>query len=383
MQRFARLQPYLPLLILTLAALAVFTPLFDRVVREMSDHIAHIVWTRELLVGNVNIIHVVFHGMLMGVHALGLFDWDTAAVVVMLICYVGMALISYRWLHPAALHPVLALVGAFAVLVITPITVFTWATNNHYLGYVGINVFHNPTMIVLRLFGLVTFIVALRALEGRLRFSVPTLIGVILLVVLTMFAKPNFALDLLPALVVFLVVRFWRTRERTGLWLIVFGILVPMLILLPLQYVAQYTLIPLAAPGGVIFAPLGTVLEHEPRLEWLALKFALSIAFPVVITLLYPRPMFADKAMLLGWLVFLAGAAQMYFFAESGDRFSDGNFWWSAQIGLFVLFVAAIRLWLTQARRNWRSLLSVAVLSLHLISGAMMINQTITGVYPW
>lgn len=383
MQRVARLQPLIPLLILTLAALTVFTPLFDRVVREMSDHIAHIVWTRELLVGNVNIIHVVFHGMLMGVHALGLFDWDTSAVVVMLICYVGMALISYRWLRAAAPHPLTALVGAFAVLVITPITVFTWASHNHYLGYMGINVFHNPTMIVLRLFGLATFIVALSALEGRLKFSVPTLIGVIVLVILTMFAKPNFALDLLPALVVFLVVRFWRTRERTGLWLIIFGILIPMLILLPLQYVAQYTLIPLAAPGGVIFAPLGTVLEHEPRVEWLALKFALSMAFPVVVTLLYPRSTFADKGMLLGWLVFLAGAAQMYFFAESGDRFSDGNFWWSAQIGLFVLFVAAIRFWLTQARRDWRSLLSFAVLSLHLISGAVMINETITGVYPW
>lgn len=383
MQRVARLQPLIPLLIITVAALVIFTPLFDRVVREMSDHIAHIVWTRELLVGNINIIHVVFHGLLMGVHALGLFDWETSAVIVMLICYVGLALISYRWLRPVAPHPVLALVGAFAVLVITPITVFTWANRNHYLGYVGINVFHNPTMIVLRLFGLATFIVALRALEGRLKFSVPALLGVIVLVILTMFAKPNFALDLLPALIVFLVIRFWRTRERTGLWLIVCGILIPMLILLPLQYVAQYTLIPLAAPGGVIFAPLGTVLEHEPRVEWLALKFALSIAFPMVVTLLYLRPTVADKPMLLGWLVFLAGAAQMYFFAESGDRFSDGNFWWSAQIGLFVLFVAAIRLWLTQARRDWRTLFSVTVLALHLVSGAVMINQTITGVYPW
>ncbi len=383
MQRSSRLQPLIPLSLLTLAVIIIFTPLFDRVVREMSDYIAHIVWTRELLVGNVNIIHVVFHGMLMGVHALGPFDWETAAVVVMLICYVGMALISYLWLRPVTRRGFVALLGAFAVLVITPITVFTWATNNHYLGYIGINVLHNPTMIVLRLFGLATFIVALSALDGRLKFSIKTLLAVILLVILTMFAKPNFALDLVPALVVFLVVRAGRTRNLTGLRLSVFGLILPMLILLPIQYVAQYTLIPLAAPGGIIFAPLGTVLQHEPRVEWLALKFLMSIAFPVAVTLLYRHSAFSDNAMLIGWLVFLAGAAQMYFFAESGDRFNHGNFWWSAQIGLFVLFVAAIRLWLTQARRDWRSLLSLAVLSLHLISGAVMINRVITAAYPW
>ncbi len=157
--------------------------------------------------------------------------------------------------------------------------------------------------------------------------------------------------------------------------------ILPMLILLPIQYVAQYTLIPFAAPGGIIFAPFGVVSQHEPRFEWLVLKFFMSIAFPLLITLLYRRQVFNDQAMLLGWLVFLAGAAQMYFFAESGERFNAGNFWWSAQIGLFVLFIAAIRLWIAQARRDWRSLLSVAILGLHLVSGAVMISQVITAAY--
>ncbi len=75
MQRSSRLQPLIPLSLLTLAVIIIFTPLFDRVVREMSDYIAHIVWTRELLVGNVNIIHVVFHGMVLAVHAPGILDW--------------------------------------------------------------------------------------------------------------------------------------------------------------------------------------------------------------------------------------------------------------------------------------------------------------------
>jgi len=72
--------------------------------------------------------------------------------------------------------------------------------------------------------------------------------------------------------------------------------------------------------------------------------------------------------------VFLSGAGQLYLFAETGERMYHGNFRWSAQIGLFILFAWSARLLLRQPVEFLRGsrasrALAWGIFGLHLLAG--------------
>ena len=48
-----------------------------------------------------------------------------------------------------------------------------------------------------------------------------------------------------------------------------------------------------------------------------------------------------DTMLNLAWLTFGFATLQTYLLAEAGPRFNDGNFAWSSQISLFVLFTVS------------------------------------------
>jgi hypothetical protein len=163
-------------------------------------------------------------------------------------------------------------------------------------------------------------------------------------------------------------------------------LIIPMIVLLLIDYVAQY----FGADGSntrIIFAPLKSVSIYEASRLWLLIKFMLSILFPMFVYVLYRRQAIRDTALNLGWLVFLAGAGQMYLFAESGDRLKDGNFWWSAEIGLFMLFIVSTLFWIRHFRDQprWRGWVCLGIFALHLISGlifyAIKLNEP--AMFTW
>ena len=75
-------------------------------------------------------------------------------------------------------------------------------------------------------------------------------------------------------------------------------------------------------------------------------KFFLSILFPLAVLIFNFRRVVRDNTLMLAWVGFMASVPQMYLLAESGSRFTQGNFLWGAQIMSLILFVASARfLW--------------------------------------
>jgi ABC-type transport system involved in cytochrome bd biosynthesis fused ATPase/permease subunit len=78
--------------------------------------------------------------------------------------------------------------------------------------------------------------------------------------------------------------------------------------------------------------------------------------------------------MLLGWIAFIVGIAQNYMLAEGGDRLFHGNFRWSGQIALFLLFAITLR-WmlrekiLTNLATRWEKIGSLVIYNAHLMGG--------------
>ena len=78
--------------------------------------------------------------------------------------------------------------------------------------------------------------------------------------------------------------------------------------------------------------------------------------------------------MILAWLCFIFGAFYSYFMSEtSGGQFTMGNFDWSAEVSLFILFVVVTLFWIERLveKKRWEKKdTAVAVaFGLHLISG--------------
>jgi hypothetical protein len=189
-------------------------------------------------------------------------------------------------------------------------------------------------------------------------------------------AKPSYVIALAPALV--LAAIHARRRGAALHWrLLVYGVLLPIALVVGLQLTSQ------GARRGVVIAPLGVFHEWARLLNPdaatdLPLKLVLSILFPLAVYVLCWRQARGTLYLNLAWLTFGFGAAYTYLLAEPGDEMGTGNFTWSGQISVFVLFVAsAVFLlgWATRAtpQRSRGLTASVVVVglvfALHLVSG--------------
>jgi hypothetical protein len=94
--------------------------------------------------------------------------------------------------------------------------------------------------------------------------------------------------------------------------------------------------------SGVIFAPLAVIRLYSPVDPLtIARSLAASLAFPLAVTALWPRDAMRDVGMRIAWGGTLVGLFFSYFLAEGDGRLDHGNFLWTGQMAVFVLFVGA------------------------------------------
>jgi hypothetical protein len=180
--------------------------------------------------------------------------------------------------------------------------------------------------------------------------------------------KPSYALVILPALGLLVLIR-WLRKEPVDWWMALGGFAVPACAILAVQGYVTYS-----DGSSIILAPLAVEGAYSGTLP---LKFLLSIAFPLAAALVYFQPLRRNPEMQLAWLVFGVGALQLYLLAESGTRLPDANFRWSAQIGLFLLFAVSARYLLRCAPALTKSRLKSSLL----VAGAYLPHLAAGAVY--
>lgn len=337
------------------------------------DFVAHVRIARRIVEeGVLEGPHIVYH-VIVNTLTLVIGDRTTAGFLVVLAAQVVLLPIIYCLLRPVlpnTAHAALQTAVFTAGLVfVAPIALPTLAENNFYFGYVVANAIHSPTTNVLKPFALGVLVVTLAGLSNRLRFTFLTWLGVTLLVTLCLFTKPNYMLSLLPALILAVGYRFWR-GEVANTKLIVSAVIVPTILLLIAQYALGFS----DAEAGIAFAPF-SVVGHLTGygIPQLILMFFLSILFPLLVVLSRWQTARRDVGLVASWLAFLAGAVQMYFLSETGVRQWHGNFWWSAQITLFVLFVYSAVFHLRAANQHPSRFdkLITGVFGLHVVFGVL------------
>ncbi len=203
-----------------------------------------------------------------------------------------------------------------------------------YLGYIGINTYHNPTMILLKPFALLQFIYAYHCFYDDHLLNKWYVAAGSLISILATFVKPSLAICILPSLGIIVVFRLIQSKYVNLIGL-VFGIGLPTFLVLIWQFLLSYYE---NETGGIGYLPFAVINAYS---GYLGLKFFLSILFPFSVLIAFFKRVIGDTRMVFGWLTFFIGTFFTYFFAENGPRFLDGNFSWSGEITLMLLFAAS------------------------------------------
>jgi hypothetical protein len=131
-------------------------------------------------------------------------------------------------------------------------------------------------------------------------------------------------------------------------------------------------------PATITLAPLRVVFMHTRRdVALVGLKLVLSIVFPLVVGAAFARQAARDAPLRLAWLAFAAGAFYAYVLAETGERMIHGNFLWSGQAAVAVLFAASARFALARGAEG------AARGRLAACAGAFLMHVASGAAYAW
>lgn len=265
-----------------------------------------------------------------------------ASLITALCFYELLGLVLYARLKQAAaglkearwwLVPVLVI----CLMLTAPVFLLAAFDHKHYFGYIATNAYHNPTLPALKPFAVLLFPFAMAVFEQRMDTG-RSIVFAALLTVLALLAKPSYVICLLPALV---IVAVWRyaVRRPVSLRLLLGGFIVPAALIMTWQFWWTYTSTAQSGkPEKVLFAPLAAMGAFS---SLLLPKLFLSIFFPLVVYRYYWERARRDLGLNLAWLTFGIACVYTYGLAEA-SRVTHGNFIWSGQIALFVLFVQSV-----------------------------------------
>ena len=308
-----------------------------------TDYGSHVLFTQEMLDGQglslLSISHPVLQLVLAAMHLAsgGILGLYASLMVLQVLVQIAIALILYfsfgkgdykhwDWLRAGV---------AVSLTFVAPVMLLAFQDGHFYYGYIGLANYHNPTIHLLKPFALLSLFYAFRAVNGEYS-SRGSIVIAALLVILSAGIKPNYLFAILPALALVIGIR-WLQRRSLDWKMLIFGFYLPGLAILLVQWLIVFS----GNSGeGVIFAPFQVESHYSQNL---LIKFFLSALFPLLILFIARRKLLTDSYLLVGWTGFLAGAAQFYLLALGGAYMYAGDFRWSGQIMLFLLFAVTAR----------------------------------------
>ncbi len=368
------------LALVSVFALIIFAPVILNMVNAGSDYSAHLFsaesWVKEGFPDRPR-PQFLFHALVILLYRLmpGA-SIPYAGLLLALIYYIVLTVIIFVLVYPlftgfsAFLRLISSLILTLILMLVGPISIITFSPPNLYFGYVPSHVYHNPTVALLKPFALILFLYACQVFTSVRRSHVTVVLCALVSAFGTM-AKPSYAIVIIPALGLLAIFNWWRGKPVNWL-LLTAGIALPIAIVLIWQNRYYHD----ANMGSFIFAPLQVMAYYSP--DNLLLKLLLSIAFPLAVLILYYRQAVNEVSMQIGWLGLLVGLSYTYLLAEAND-WTDGNFWWSGQIAVFILFVTSTlflirqnKSLLAQKRFTPAFIFCNLLLLLHLVGGVAL-----------
>jgi len=131
---------------------------------------------------------------------------------------------------------------------------------------------------------------------------------------------------------------------------------------------------------GIMLDPLGVWSRQSPNIP---VSILLALAFPLAHFRLAPDTSRNDF-LVLSWLMTFAGILLFALFAERGSHYSHGNFGWSYQIALSLLYLFSIVDFVGKFRRivRWKRIFLGTLLALQIFFGLYYLWKVLQGQNP-
>ena len=372
---------------LLIASLIVFGPIYYLWLNlpiKSDDYLIHLGWAEGIAKNPQNLpasvtAHAAWQWLVWLSHTIFDLSWGTAGLVVTLGSVVLTVGILY-WLIRKHLSPLLSGALAIGLSIFAPLMFIDPLNNVMFMtnGYFAANIYHNPTILLLKPFALLQFVLVSDTLE-KPQSDWKIIVFTAVVSALAIYSKPSYAICLLPALAVMVLFKILM-KKRVDWMRLIFGIVLPTLAFLFWQYLITFGA---EADSSIVFAPF-KVMNHFSA--YLLPKLVLSIVFPLCVTFFCWREARREKKIQLAWLGFLFSLLFTYFFAETGEREFAANFYWSSEITIFLLFVACVlflaerRYFFENAVRKWFILVTGF---LHLTFGLIYYFYNIYNLYTY
>lgn len=332
--------------------------------QHSSDLSAHILYAERLHgVSDLASPHFLLQLLLNAAVFLTPLTYISAAVWILGCSYGGMAALVAREMlrRGERLTATQAFVLVPAVLIASHVFLLTVFQPSLYRGYFVPTAYHNPTQQLNKLFALwIYFLYCAHFLDSTRARVLPTFFAGGL-GVLSALAKPSFLIAFLPTASLFAVADLLRRRWRQVI-LFGVGIAVPVSLVLLSQALFTYGQ---GSSSGVVFAPFA-VFDFTETLY----KLPASLAFPIVVAAAALRNGIRDSKLAFAW-VFTAVAMFMTLFLGEAARLMDGNFAWTGQTAVFVVYVESLLLLVGRPDlRRWRRA-AWATFAVHVLCGIM------------
>lgn len=205
-----------------------------------------------------------------------------------------------------------------------------------YLGTFTGNLYHNPTYTLMRPFTLLCFWLYLCIRKHPYLKDLTPLRWICFTCCLTLatFSKPSFFTILAPIMLLDLIIDFVKSRGRNIFREIAFGTSV-----FPALGICLFQ-------SNVLYADHSNGIAFQPFVAFAGvggtgISIFRSMIFPLAVLFLC-RTEGTPWWYKFGWGMYLCGALQALCLTEIGPRAGDGNFFWSAHIGIFFLNLVSL-----------------------------------------
>ena len=199
-----------------------------------------------------------------------------------------------------------------------------------YIGQGSPSVWHNVTLLMVQPLALLSVFFSVRFFaSNRLNYSIWALLATIS----SIFAKPNYILVFLPSLVIYMLLKKYFDKRQLKFALVT--------ILLSVAALAYQFMNQFSGEGNesVIFDFLGVWSLYTPNI---AVSILLALGLPFLITLLNYQSVKNNEYIKFSWLLVFFSMILFACFAQDGRHYSDGNFSWSWNISLSLIYIFTI-----------------------------------------
>ena len=342
-KRFFQNNAYL--IVFNITLVVIFFPItFQQAIFfDTSDYAGHfnaasfILETGKFVYMNRVVPHPLLHFFILFFNQVFGFSIAYGAIITILLTYVLLGDVIYSQLikEKASMAGWKGMLVSTGMIIAGPLFIYFFSDQLFYFGYIGFASYHNPTIILLRPLALILWILTAKNIL-TLNLSIKYYIFGILTIVLASIAKPSYTICILPA--IGLAILWQMVRKGKVNWsYTILAFFLPAFLVLGWQYVLTFQ--SQVRDSTILFAPFKVISWMTDKILQ---KYILSMIFPLSVSLVYFRKALRDRSMMIAWIVFGIGTIYGYLLAESGKSMYSGNFIWSTDITLFILFFQSV-----------------------------------------